>query len=102
MTVTWGTGQRSSTVNLGAGEEHTLRHFAGLVCELAGYPAERVQWDTSRYVGARSKCLDVARLRRLAPDLRMTPLEEGLRQTIAWFESERERLLLPAPAGAGP
>jgi GDP-L-fucose synthase len=84
-------------INIGAGEEHTIRHFAQLICEHVGYDFERIQFNTDRYVGARSKCLNVEKLRQLAPDLTPTPLADGLGQTIAWFLSERARLL-PAPA----
>jgi GDP-L-fucose synthase len=62
-----------------------------------GFPFEGIEWDTSRYVGARSKCLETAKLRRLLPELRLTPLDTGLERTIDWFLSERERLL-PPPA----
>ncbi len=75
-------------VNIGSGEEHTIRHFARLICEYVGYDFEAIQFDTTRYVGARSKCLDIRKLRRLLPDVRFTPLEVGLRATIDWFESQ--------------
>jgi GDP-L-fucose synthase len=75
-------------VNVGAGEEHTIRHFAQLVCAHVGYDFERVQFDTSKYVGARSKCLRIDRLRRLLPDFRHTPLETGLRAAVDVFLSE--------------
>ena len=72
-------------VNIGAGEEHTIRRFAELICEIVGYPAERIEYDTSRYVGARTKCLNVARLRSIIPSYELTSLEHGLRETIRWF-----------------
>jgi len=72
-------------VNIGAGEEHTIREFAAQICRIVGYPAERIQYDTGRYVGATSKCLSIARLRGLMPAYSVTPLEKGLRETIAWF-----------------
>jgi len=39
-----------------------------------------------RYTGARTKLLEVGRLRRLLPGAQFTSLEDGLRQTIAWME----------------
>jgi GDP-L-fucose synthase len=72
-------------VNIGAGEEHSIREFAARICEVVGYPAQRIQYDTARYVGATSKCLSVAKLRRLVPEYGVTPLERGLRDTIGWF-----------------
>jgi GDP-L-fucose synthase len=78
-------GVDNDLVNIGAGEEHTIRDFAAQICRIVGYPAERIQYDTSRYVGATSKCLGIAKLRRLMPSYAVTPLEAGLRSTIAWF-----------------
>jgi GDP-L-fucose synthase len=72
-------------VNIGAGEEHSIRDFAARICALVGYPAERIQYDTARYVGAKQKSLSTAKLKRLLPEYTATPLEQGLKQTIAWF-----------------
>jgi len=77
-------------VNIGAGEEHSIREFAALICREAGYDPAQIQYDTSRYVGAKSKCLEIAKLRRLLPDFRPTPLAEGLPPAIAWV---RENLV---------
>jgi GDP-L-fucose synthase len=73
-------------VNIGAGQEFAIRHFAQLICEEVGYDYRHLEFDTSRYVGARSKCLSVAKLRRLLPGVELTPLKEGLAETIAWME----------------
>lgn len=75
-------------VNVGAGKEHTIRHFARLICEIVGYDFDLVQFDTSKYVGARSKCLNVEKLRRLVPSLSLTELEEGLSRTIDWYRTQ--------------
>lgn len=72
-------------VNIGAGEEHSIRHYARLICEICGHPFDQIEFDTSAYVGARSKCLDVTKLRRLAPDTSLTPLPIGLERTIRWM-----------------
>jgi GDP-L-fucose synthase len=79
-------------VNIGAGEEHSIRTFASHICRIVGYPAETIRYDTSRYVGATSKCLSIAKLRGLLPDYRVTPMEDGLRSTIAWFYDSKAYL----------
>jgi GDP-L-fucose synthase len=71
--------------NIGAGEEFSIRTFAERICELVGYPSEKIEYDTSRYVGAKSKCLNVEKIAAALPNYRLTPLDEGLRKTIAWF-----------------
>jgi GDP-L-fucose synthase len=72
-------------VNIGAGEEHSIRQFAEMICGIVGYPLGRIRFDESRYVGAESKCLNIGKLRRLLPRYSLTPLESGLRRTIEWF-----------------
>lgn len=73
-------------VNIGAGEEFSIREFAQLICTHVGYPFEKIEFDTSRYVGARSKCLSTTKLKKLLPQFSYTSLARGLAQTIDWFE----------------
>jgi GDP-L-fucose synthase len=80
-------------INIGAGEEYSIRRFAELICAHVGYDFNTIQFDTTRYVGAESKCLKVSKLRTLLPELTLTPLDVGLAKTIAWFWSEREKLV---------
>lgn len=72
-------------INVGAGAEYPIRHFAELICRQVGYDFRKIEFDTSRYVGARSKCLGVAKLQRFLPGFTRTSLELGLATTIDWF-----------------
>jgi GDP-L-fucose synthase len=83
-------------VNIGAGEEYSIRHFAKLICDRVGYDFGLVQFDTSKYIGARSKCLSVEKLRQLVPSLRLTRLEEGLARTIDWYWAQGSKSPLAA------
>lgn len=80
-------------VNIGAGEEHTIRHFAQLICEQVGYPFEHVQFDPGAFVGAKSKCLRIEKLRQLLPNLNYTPLRDGLAHTLRWMLADGSLLL---------
>ncbi|WP_009543153.1 NAD-dependent epimerase/dehydratase family protein [Crocosphaera subtropica] len=80
-------------INIGAGEEFPIRHFAKLICERVGYDFNDIQFDTSRYVGAKSKCLVVDKLKQSLPNFGLTPLELGLTKTIEWFWQEQEKLV---------
>ncbi len=80
-------------VNVGAGEEFAIRHFARLICDKVDYDFESIQFDTTRHVGAKSKCLSTDKLTRLVPDLSLTPIEVGLAKTIDWFYSDKASLL---------
>jgi GDP-L-fucose synthase len=92
----------NETVNIGAGEDFTIREFARMICEEVGYDFERIGFDTSGYVGVQAKLLSIEKLKTLVPDLRLTPLRSGLRETIDWFRREQERVLPPAEARPAP
>jgi len=72
-------------INIGSGEELTIREFAAIICDIVGYDAGLIQYDVGRYVGARSKCLDIAKLTALLPGRQQTNLRAGLEATIKWL-----------------
>jgi GDP-L-fucose synthase len=76
----------NDVVNIGAGEDHSIRDFAALICRIAGVDAGVITYDTGKYVGARSKVLSNKKLDALLPGRRRTTLEQGLKQTIQWME----------------
>lgn len=71
-------------VNLGTGDDHSIREFATAICEVVGFDAETIGYDSSAHVGARSKVLNIARLRTMLKEMRFTPLHEGLTRTAEW------------------
>jgi GDP-L-fucose synthase len=77
-------------VNVGSGSEHSIREFAGLICAETGYDPAAIEYDLTRYVGARSKCLETEKLRRLMPEFEPISLQAGLPPVIAWV---RENLV---------
>jgi GDP-L-fucose synthase len=76
-------------VNIGNGQEFSIRHYAETICRIVGYDFGRVQFDTAKYVGVKSKCLSTKKLKSLLGELRRTDLETGLRQTIGWFSQQK-------------
>lgn len=75
----------SEPVNLGAGFELSIADLAGLIARLTGYSG-RVAWDATRPDGQPRRCLDVSRAEKEFGFRASTPFEDGLRETIAWFE----------------
>lgn len=75
---------RNDLFNVGAGEEHSIREFASIICEQVGFPAERIEYDTGGFVGARSKILCVDKARNVLGDYPVRPLRDGLCETIRW------------------
>jgi GDP-L-fucose synthase len=74
-------------INIGAGQDYSIREFADMLCRKIGYDFGKIVWDQSRYVGAESKFLVTDKLRQFVPDPKLIPLEEGLGETVDWFES---------------
>jgi GDP-L-fucose synthase len=70
-------------INVGCGEDVSIRELAKLVCEVVGYRGN-VEWDTSKPDGTPRKLLDVSKLRQLGWKPRIS-LKEGITQTYEWF-----------------
>jgi GDP-L-fucose synthase len=70
-------------LNIGSGEETTIRELAERVAEAVGYFG-RLEWDTTKPDGTPRKALDSARLFELGWRSRV-PLREGLQRTYSWY-----------------
>jgi GDP-L-fucose synthase len=78
-------------VNLGTGEEISIRDLAELVAELTGFEGALV-WDTSRPNGQPRRQLDVSRAEQLFGFRARTQLRTGIQRTVAWYRRyPRER-----------
>ncbi len=82
-------------VNIGADGEFTIRDFAKAICEKVDYDFEKIEFDTSKYVGAKSKILIVKKIKGMLPDYSLISLDEGLSKTIDWFMENRDKLVSP-------
>ena len=70
-------------LNIGSGEETTIRELAERVAEVVGYSG-RLEWDTTKPDGTPRKALDSSRLFELGWRSQV-PLREGLQKTYAWY-----------------
>jgi GDP-L-fucose synthase len=73
-------------VNVGTGQEISIRDLASLVAEVTGFDGEIV-WDTSKPNGQPRRRLDVSRAEELFGFRARTPLRDGLERTVAWYRS---------------
>ena len=74
-------------VNLGTGEEISIRELAELVAELTGFEGELV-WDTSKPNGQPRRQLDVSRAEQLFGFQARTALRTGIERTVGWYRAE--------------
>ncbi|NKS33699.1 NAD-dependent epimerase/dehydratase family protein [Rhodococcus hoagii] len=70
-------------VNVGTGEDVTIKEIAQVVAEEVGYEG-RVVWDASKPDGTPRKLLDVTTLRHSGWEPRIG-LRDGIASTIAWY-----------------
>ena len=70
-------------INIGCGEDVTIRELAELICDVVGFDGELV-WDKAKPDGTPRKLLDVTKICALGwqPTI---PLREGIAQTYEWF-----------------
>jgi GDP-L-fucose synthase len=71
-------------INIGAHSEITIRDLTETIARLTGFEGE-LAWDTSKPDGQPRRCLDTSRASDLLGFTASTSLEDGLRQTIAWY-----------------
>ncbi len=77
-------------VNLGSGQEISIKDLALLIAEETGYQGELV-WDTSKPNGQPRRALDTSRASDYFDFTAQTNFREGLRKTIAWYRDHRVR-----------
>ena len=72
-------------LNLGSGQEITIRQLAELIAELVGFRGQ-IRWDPAQPDGQPRRCLDTTRARKALGFSAATTLPAGLRETIDWYE----------------
>ncbi len=77
--------------NLGSGQEISIHDLALLIARLSGYEGEIV-WDTSKPNGQPRRSLDTTRAEQYFGFRARMPLEQGLQQTIDWYNHNRHNL----------
>jgi GDP-L-fucose synthase len=84
---------KSDPVNIGTGQETSIRELAETIAAATGFEGEIV-WDASRPDGQPRRALDVSRAEREFDFRAEIPLEEGIRRTVQYYRQH----LAAAPA----
>lgn len=72
-------------VNVGTGNDVTIRELASLVAEAVGYDGE-MEWDTSKPDGTPQKLLDVSKLSEAGWTASIN-LSDGIKSTVEWYRA---------------
>ena len=73
-------------VNLGSGQEISIRDLAYIISDLAGFQG-KIVWDSTKPDGQPRRRLDIGRAYELFGFRASTPLKTGIRQTIDWYSA---------------
>jgi GDP-L-fucose synthase len=84
-------------VNIGAGEEITIRDLVELIADVTGFAGE-IRWDTTKPDGQPRRALDTTRAAQAFGFQASTSFEDGLGRTVEWF---REHLGASERVAAG-
>ena len=78
----------NNLVNLASGIEYSIRDYAQNICEILNYNSDNIFYDTKKYVGVKSKKLEVKKILSILPEYKMTPLNNGLNETIKYYKNK--------------
>jgi len=76
-------------LNVGSGEDLSVKALAGKVASAAGFTGV-IEWDSTKPDGTPRKVLDISRIKALGWTPTIT-LDEGIASTIAWYKEANAR-----------
>jgi GDP-L-fucose synthase len=79
----------SDPVNLGTGDEITIKDLVETICDLMGFEGEIV-WETDKPNGQPRRCLDTERAKEKFGFVAQVGFKEGLKNTIEWYRQHAE------------
>eukprot|EP00939_MAST-03C_sp_MAST-3C-sp1_P001243 g1243.t1 len=77
-------------LSVGEDAEVPIAKVAELIAKSMKFPRP-LKKDTTKADGQFKKTADNSKLVKLYPDFKFTPIEDGLRETVAWFEANYEK-----------
>jgi GDP-L-fucose synthase len=77
---------KGEPVNIGAGFEISIRDLSGLISDLSDFQG-RILWDDTKPDGQPRRMLSTQKAKREFSFEAKASLREGLRETIAWYDS---------------
>lgn len=80
--------ETADPVNIGSGDEISIRNLAETIRALTGFPGDIV-WDTTQPNGQPRRKLDTSRALERFGWKATTPLAEGLCKTLDWYVGKR-------------
>ena len=55
--------KNNEIINLSTGKDNSIREYAKTICDIIGYDFKKIQFDVTKFVGAREKKLIVDKIK---------------------------------------
>lgn len=88
----------SDPVNLGSGQEVSIRDLAQMIAKEIGF-AREIVWDTTKPDGQPRRALDITRAAELFGFRARTDFAKGLRETIDWYRTTQGKSSIAGESG---
>ncbi|MDE2588478.1 MAG: GDP-L-fucose synthase, partial [Patescibacteria group bacterium] len=80
----------SDPINIGSGKEITIKDLVGLIIKLMNVDVQ-IKWNLQKPNGQPRRCLSIEKAKHELGFYPVIDIEDGLRQTIQWFETEYKK-----------
>jgi GDP-L-fucose synthase len=77
-------------INVGTGEDITIKELASIVSNVVGYPGN-TEWDTSKPNGTPRKVLNIDKIKNLGWSPKIN-LVQGIQSTYEWYKENYDRI----------
>jgi GDP-L-fucose synthase len=77
--------EENEPIILSTSEETSIKEVVGIITELMNFKGN-IKWDSSKPDGQFKKPSDNSKIKTYLPDFKFTPLYDGLKETIEYFE----------------
>lgn len=71
--------------NIGSGKGYSIRYFASIICEVLNLDPNDIEYDEKKFVGAKSKILNIEKMKNYISIKKQTDLKEGIELIVDEF-----------------
>ena len=82
--------EKSDPINIGSGKEITIKELVELIKKLMSAENITIKWNIEKPGGQPRRCLNIEKAKKEIDFTPIVSIEEGLRNTIEWYESKQE------------
>ena len=83
---------KNEIFNIGGGVEKSIKFFAKKICQRANYDFEKIIFNKTKYVGAKSKKLSINKILKINPlyKKKLMNLKKGINEMVDWHLKNKE------------